>query len=75
MEFLNRVGEKFDWDNEELDVPSDKVEDDKPVAHPNIPAEIPGVPLESDYEPIHSEPNGKAVEDAPGPTLAQSSLN
>jgi hypothetical protein len=47
LEFLNRHKEKYDWDNEELEIEEGLVEDEP---HPDLLAEIPGVPLESDYE-------------------------
>ena len=46
---LESCQENFDWENEELDL--DDLVDEKKV-HPSIPAEIPGVSLESDFEPI-----------------------
>jgi hypothetical protein len=49
LHFLNRAKKHFDWENEELDL--DDLVDEKKV-HPSIPAEIPGVSLESDFEPI-----------------------
>ena len=49
LEFLNRAKKHFDWENEELDL--DDLMDEKKV-HPSMPAEIPGVSLESDFEPI-----------------------
>jgi len=47
MVFLNRNKEKYDWDNEDL---SDVVDlsEDNPTLHNNIPAELPGVDLETD---------------------------
>jgi len=47
LQFLNWHKEKFDWDNEDLEIEEGLVEDE---AHPDLPAEIPGVPLESDFE-------------------------
>ena len=46
---MNCAKKHFDWENEELDL--DDLVDEKKV-HPSIPAEIPGVSLESDFEPI-----------------------
>jgi len=43
MVFLNRNKQKYDWDNEDL---SDVV--DLSDVHNDIPAELPGVDLESD---------------------------
>ena len=47
LQFLNWHKEKFDWDNEDLEIEEGLVEDE---AHLDLPAEIPGVPLESDFE-------------------------
>ena len=47
LAFLNRQKEKYDWDNEELE-DAGLIEDTGEVAHAEIPAEIPGVELESD---------------------------
>ena len=49
LEFLNQVKQNFDQENEELDL-DDLVEEKK--VHHSIPAEISGVSLESDFEPI-----------------------
>ena len=45
--FLNRNKEKYDWDNEDL---SDVVDlsEDNPSLRNDIPAELPGVDLETD---------------------------
>ena len=47
MVFLNRNKEKYNWDNEDL---SDVVDlsEDNPTLHNDIPAELPGVDLETD---------------------------
>ena len=47
LAFLNRQKEKYDWDNGELEY-TGLIEDTGKVAHAEIPAEIPGVELESD---------------------------
>jgi hypothetical protein len=46
LQFLNRHKEKFDWDNDDLDISPDLVQ----PAHPTdaIPAEMQGVPFEED---------------------------
>ena len=46
--FLNRLKEQFAWDNDKYEIP---VED---LPHPDIPAEFPGVILdtEDDVEPL-----------------------
>jgi len=66
LEFLNRSREKFDWDNDDLDVSALKVVPEVVNPHPEIPAEFPGVRLESDYDGIHP-----AVESDPVLTEAQ----
>ena len=63
FEFRNRKNEEYGWDNEDLDVGTDIVDRDNP--HPSIPAEIPGVELESDYESVV-----EAVQPAPIPSAA-----
>ena len=62
VEFLNRSREQFSWENKELDEEVGLVEDE--AVHPEIPAEIPGVELESDYEDTDG-----AVQDEPAPAF------
>ena len=51
IKFLNRKGKKFDWDNDNLT--EIKTADREPkLVQPNFIAEIPGIEVESDYEPI-----------------------
>ena len=45
--FLNRNKAKCDWDNEDLSDVVDLSEDNLPL-HDDIPAELPGVDLETD---------------------------
>ena len=47
MVFLNRNKEKYDWDNEDLSDAMD-LSEDNPNLHNDIPAELPGVDLETD---------------------------
>jgi hypothetical protein len=47
LQFLNRHREKYDWDNDKMEIDEGLGGDE---AHPDLPAEIPGVPLESDFE-------------------------
>jgi hypothetical protein len=63
VQFLNRNKEKFDWDNDELDLSPDLVD---PTPHETdvLPAELPGVLLESDYA------DHNAVQAPPQPDLA-----
>ena len=51
LEFWYRMKNKYDWENEYLDVSYGKVEVEPVNAHPHIPAEIPGVLMESDLQP------------------------
>ena len=39
---------KYDWENEDLDVSDGKLEGEPVNAYPHIPEEIPGVLMESD---------------------------
>ena len=49
LKFLNRSRKPFAWENDDLDLSEHrKVEMVNP--HPEIPAELPGVPLASDFE-------------------------
>ena len=57
LEFLNRNRQQYDWGNDELTDDAGLMMDDVP--HPDIPAEIPGIELESEQV----EP-GPAVETA-----------
>ena len=49
LEFLNRNKEKFNWNNEELDLSKAKVLPDMATPHYDVLAEMPGVRLESDF--------------------------
>ena len=49
--FWDRMKNQYDWDNEDLDVSDGKVEVEPVNAYPHIPAEIPGVLMESDLQP------------------------
>ena len=48
IQFLNRKGKKFDWDNDELSELEAK-KDPLKIIHPDIPAELPGIELEHDH--------------------------
>ena len=48
LKFLNRNGEKFDWENDDLAEIEVKPREEK-LVQPGFIAEIPGIPLESDY--------------------------
>ena len=47
IQFLNRKGETFDWDNDELSDLEVKT-DPSEMIHPNIMAELPGIELQRD---------------------------
>ena len=51
LEFLNRNGEKFDWEDDDLAEIEVKTKEEK-LVQPDFIAEIPGIPLESDYQKI-----------------------
>ena len=66
MEFRDRKKIAYDWDNEEIEKAEDIVQPAPSIiAHPGIPAEIPGVELETDREMIVD-----AIEKAPKSDLA-----
>ena len=49
--FLNRNGEKFEWENDDLaNLETDQTEEK--LVHPYFIAEIPGIETEADYEDI-----------------------
>jgi hypothetical protein len=51
LKFLNRNGEKFDWENDDLaNLETNRTEDK--LVHPDFIAEIPGIETEADYEDI-----------------------
>jgi hypothetical protein len=51
VKFLNRHREKFDWDNDRLDK-IEKIDKQPKLIEPNFIAEIPGIEVEGDFEPI-----------------------
>ena len=51
IKFLNRKGEKFDWDNEDL-TEIEMADKEPKLVQPNFIAEIPGIEVESNYELI-----------------------
>ena len=51
LEFWDCMKNKYDWDNGDLDVSDGKFEVEPVGAYPHVPAEIPGVPMESDLQP------------------------
>ena len=54
LEFLNQTKKKFDWNNEEINETEGLVEEleDNRGPYPDIPAEIPGMVLESDLDEL-----------------------
>ncbi len=50
LKFLNQIRQQYDWDNEDLEYNKGLIKPDN--AHPNIPAEFPGIHLDSE-QPIH----------------------
>ena len=63
VQFLNRKGEKFDWDDDELSELEVKTEPSKMI-HPDILAELPGMELQRDY----NTPSRVTVRSGPTPT-------
>ena len=51
MEFWDLLKQKYDWENDYLDVTEGKVDSERVSQHMNIPAEIPGVHMEAHVQP------------------------
>ena len=51
IKFLNRKGEKFDWDKNNL-IEIEMADKEPKLVQPNFIAEIPGIEVKSDYDPI-----------------------
>ena len=66
LEFWDRLKQKYDWDNDDLDVSEGKVEVAHEEVYPHIPTEIQGVQLESDIRPYDG-----AVQHAPVPSMSR----
>ena len=66
LEFWDPLKQKFDWDNDDLDVSEGKVEATHREFYPHIPAEIPGVRLESDLRPDEG-----TVQRSPVPSMSR----
>ena len=64
LEFLNRNGEKFDWENDDLAEIEVKTKEEK-LVQPDFIAEIPGIPLESDYQEIQPPNTSSQVQKMP----------
>ena len=46
LEFWDRLKQKYDWENDDLDVTEGNVDSERVSQHMHIPAEIPGVRME-----------------------------
>ena len=57
--------QKYDWENEDLDLGNGKVEEELVTQFTHIPAEIPGVRMAA-----HVKPDTGAVEAPPVPTMS-----
>ena len=64
LEFLNRNGEKFDWENDDLAKIEVKTREEK-LVQPDFITEIPGIPLESDYQEIEPPNTLSQVQEMP----------
>jgi hypothetical protein len=64
LRFCDRNNQPFDWDEENEILIEDNAVEPEPAAFPDIPAEMPGVEKESDYEDLPEA----AVEEDPTPT-------
>ena len=64
LEFLNRNGEKFDWENDDLAEIEVQTVEEKRV-QPDLITEIPGIPLESDYLKIQPPQTSNQVPKIP----------
>jgi hypothetical protein len=51
LKFLNQKQQQYDWDNDDLKYDEGLIEPD--IAHPDIPAEFPGIDLESEHPHHH----------------------
>ena len=60
LDLWDHLKQKYDWENEDLDVPNGKVEVEPRSNYPRIAAEIPGVCMGSDLQPengtVQAEP-------------------
>lgn len=65
LAFLNRRKQSYDWENDENDPLEALEEAEEQKVHDDVPAELPGIPLEEDI------PEGPAVIDEPEETLAE----
>ena len=61
LEFWDRMKQKFDQENEDLDVSDGKVEVEPASNYPRIPVEIPGVRLESGLQPENGDVQAELI--------------
>lgn len=66
LEFLNCVGDAYEWANKSLDIDSELTKQLDSTTHPNISAENPGVQLEIDFQDMTS-----VVEEDTPPTMEE----
>ena len=64
LEFRDRMKNKYEWENEDLDSEDGRVEEELVSPFTHIPAEIPGVRMAA-----HVQPDTGAVEAPPVPTM------
>ena len=65
LELWDRLKQKYDWENEDLDLSNGKIEEELVRQFTHIPAEIPGVRISS-----HVQPDTGAVEAPPIPNMS-----
>ena len=65
LEFWDRLKQKYDWENDDLDVTEGKVDSESVSQHMHIPAEIPGVRMEA-----HLQPEIGDIQAPPVPTMS-----
>ena len=65
MEFWDRLKNKYDWENEDINLEDGKVEEELVSPFTHIPAEIRGVRMAT-----HVQPDTGAVEAPPVPTMS-----
>ena len=65
IQFLNRMGEKFDWENDEVGTIQVVRTDPKKVNRDHVvSAEIPGIKIENDYDAVQSPAVEPSVENS-----------
>ena len=65
LEFWDILKQKYDWENDDLDVTKGKVDSERLSQHMHIPAEIPEVRMEA-----HVQPDIGAIQAPPAPTMS-----